>query len=233
MPNGNRSALPVTMAARSEMMTLADHIFALLLVLGEPLYAARYSWPRMRRHNLAEAEPVARIRIYWGIMGPEWLLAILALATWAYGQRPWTDLGFALHPGWQLWAGAGAAAAVAIGLTVQYVVVTRTAEDRARTRAEIQRAAPFAPQTRREMAHFAGLSITAGICEEILYRAFLIWYASQFTSTSVLGLAAAVVLSALVFGVAHLYQGPTGAARVAGIALVFGGLYVVSESLWR
>jgi membrane protease YdiL (CAAX protease family) len=202
------------MAAEPGMPTVVDHLFALLLVVGVPLYAARFSWPRMKKHDLAEAEPAARIRIYWGVMGPEWLLVVLALATWVHGQRPWAELGFTLQAGWRLWTGVGAAAVVALALTVQYMVVIRTAQGRAKALGEVQRAAPFAPQTRREMAHFTGLSFTAGICEEILYRGFLIWYAVQFTGTGVAGLALA------------------GGLRVAGLALVFGGLYVWCESLW-
>jgi membrane protease YdiL (CAAX protease family) len=220
------------MAAEPGMPTVVDHLFALLLVVGVPLYAARFSWPRMKKHDLAEAEPAARIRIYWGVMGPEWLLVVLALATWVHGQRPWAELGFTLQAGWRLWTGVGAAAVVALALTVQYMVVIRTAQGRAKALGEVQRAAPFAPQTRREMAHFTGLSFTAGICEEILYRGFLIWYAVQFTGTGVAGLALAVVASSIVFGIAHLYQGWSGGLRVAGLALVFGGLYVWCESLW-
>jgi membrane protease YdiL (CAAX protease family) len=82
------------------------------------------------------------------------------------------------------------------------------------------------------MTHFALLSVTAGVCEEILYRAYLIWYVAQFTGAGLGGLALAVAVSALIFGIAHLYQGLTGATRVAGIALVFGGVYVLSEAVW-
>ena len=101
-----------TMAAEPGMPTVVDHLFALLLVVGVPLYAARFSWPRMKKHDLAEAEPAARIRIYWGVMGPEWLLAVVTLAIWVYGQRPWAELGFGLQAGWRLWTGLGAAAVV-------------------------------------------------------------------------------------------------------------------------
>jgi membrane protease YdiL (CAAX protease family) len=220
------------MAAEPKMPTAIDHVFAVLLVAGVPLYAARYSWPRMKQHDIAGAEPAARIRIYWGVMGPEWLLALGALAVWMHGSRPWGDFGLALRPGWRLGVGLAAAALVAVALTVQYAIVARTAAGRAKARAEIYQAAPFAPQTRREMAHFAALSLTAGVCEEILYRAFLIWYALQFTGAGIAGAALAVVASAVVFGIAHLYQGPVGALRVAGIAVVFGGLYVACGSLW-
>ncbi len=128
--------------------------------------------------------------------------------------------------------GLGAASLIAVALAVQYAIVVRTAAGRDKARAEIRRAAPFAPQSRREMAHFTLLSLTAGICEEILYRGFLIWYALQFTGAGITGAVLAVVASAVVFGIAHLYQGPIGALRVAGLAAVFGGLYVACGSLW-
>ncbi|MHC4220568.1 MAG: CPBP family intramembrane glutamic endopeptidase [Planctomycetota bacterium] len=214
------------------MPTIVDHVFVALLVVGVPLYSARFSWPRLKNRDLADAGPDARIRIYWGIIGPEWLLTLMALATWLVARRPWADFGWALEPGWRLWAGTGAAAAVGAALTIQYIVVARSAAGRGRVLTEIRETAPFAPQTRREMTHFTALALTAGICEEILYRGFLIWYVVQFTGTGVLGLTVAVVASAIVFGIDHLYQGRIGAARVAGLALVFGGLYVVTESLW-
>ena len=76
------------------------------------------------------------------------------------------------------------------------------------------------------------LAVTAGVCEELLYRAFLIWYVTQFTGTTALGLAAAVTISSIAFGAGHLYQGPVGAGKTAGFAAVAGTLYVISGSLW-
>jgi membrane protease YdiL (CAAX protease family) len=217
------------MPAMSGLPTVADHLFAVVLVVGVPLYAAVFSWPRMKRRELADAAPDVRIRVYWGVMGPEWALA---LAVWTYGDRPWADFGFAAGSGWRLGGTLGAAAVIALAVLGQYAASVRTADGRARLRQEFRAVAPFAPQTAREMRHFALLAITAGICEEILYRGFLIWYAVQFTGVSVPGLALAVVASAFVFGAAHRYQGVKGAVRVGGLALVFGTLYVVCESLW-
>ena len=76
------------------------------------------------------------------------------------------------------------------------------------------------------------IALTAGVCEEVLYRGFLIWYVAQFTGTTAMGTIAAVAVSSIVFGAGHLYQGPASAGRIAGFAAVAGAIYVVSGSLW-
>ena len=57
-------------------------------------------------------------------------------------------------------------------------------------------------QNGNELARFYGLSITAGIVEEVLWRGFLIWYLSQFMPVW-----GAALISTIGFGLAHAYQG--------------------------
>lgn len=73
---------------------------------------------------------------------------------------------------------------------------------------------------------------TAAFGEELLFRGFL-----QGRLQVLLGarrgaglLAAAV--QALVFGLAHAYQGPTGIVVTGSLGLVFGLLYLRTKSLW-
>src|SRR5262249_15242874 len=68
--------------------------------------------------------------------------------------------------------------------------------------------------------------VTAGICEELLCRGFMIWYLGHWMSPWV-----AVVVASVPFGLAHLYQGPKGAVRTGMVALVIGSLYVATGSL--
>ena len=85
----------------------------------------------------------------------------------------------------------------------------------------------FLPRTRQDLRWFIILSITAGICEEILFRGFLIWY---FEQISVIALA--VVFSSILFGLAHSYQGWQGGLRAGLMGLVLALSYVLSGSLW-
>lgn len=71
------------------------------------------------------------------------------------------------------------------------------------------------------------MSITAGIVEEIVYRGFVLWYLAQ-----VMPLWIAVVVSSVAFGLAHSYQGATGALRTGLIGLAFGTYFVVTGSIW-
>ena len=56
------------------------------------------------------------------------------------------------------------------------------------------------PHSRAELALFFKLSITAGICEELLYRGYLIWYLSHWLS-----IYPAAALASLLFGIARGY----------------------------
>ncbi|HEX2729856.1 MAG TPA: CPBP family intramembrane glutamic endopeptidase [Rubrobacteraceae bacterium] len=85
------------------------------------------------------------------------------------------------------------------------------------------------PSTREERWVFAALSVTAGICEEILFRGFLLFYLQDFFLG--LPLAAAVTVSSIVFGMAHLYQGGKGVLGTGVFVLGMALLYVWSGSL--
>lgn len=67
------------------------------------------------------------------------------------------------------------------------------------------------PRTASEKIAFAGLSVSAGIAEELVFRAFLM----AALLKAGLGLPATVVLSVAVFAVSHAYQGIAGMIRVA------------------
>ena len=83
------------------------------------------------------------------------------------------------------------------------------------------------PVTRIERIAFAGLSVTAGFCEEFLFRGFLLVTLATATGSVVLG----VALSTVVFGWVHAYQQPAGAARAGMLGAVLAVPAVVAESV--
>jgi hypothetical protein len=82
------------------------------------------------------------------------------------------------------------------------------------------------PRTVGEARWFVALSITAGICEEILYRGFLVYYFEAFTGHWI-----AVVLAVLVFCLGHFYQGVTGMLRAGMMGALLMGIYLLTGSL--
>jgi uncharacterized protein len=76
------------------------------------------------------------------------------------------------------------------------------------------------PHGRIEIALWVLLSITAGICEEAIYRGYL---QKQFIALTA-SVPAGMILSALAFGLAHSYQGLARASMIGVIGAMSGAL---------
>lgn len=83
------------------------------------------------------------------------------------------------------------------------------------------------PGTTGERVAFAGLSLLAGLGEEIVFRGYALWALSGFT-----GLVAAGVITSLAFGMLHAYQGVLGVVRTAALGGLLAWGFVAAGSLW-
>jgi membrane protease YdiL (CAAX protease family) len=83
------------------------------------------------------------------------------------------------------------------------------------------------PQSPRELTLFFVLAVTAGLCEEFLYRGFAM---AAFWRAGLPGWAT-VAVSAALFGLAHLYQGRGGFVSTMILGLLFGGVRLACHSL--
>lgn len=86
---------------------------------------------------------------------------------------------------------------------------------------------PLLPRSGAEMAEFVGLSVTAGFCEEFLFRGYLQRQFLAWTGVPTV----AVVLQAIVFGIGHIYQGWRNALVITVYGAMFGILAVMRQSL--
>src|ERR1051325_7581184 len=82
------------------------------------------------------------------------------------------------------------------------------------------------PHTRQEERWFVGLSLTAGYCEELLFRGYLPWVFAPW-----LGSVGALAAVAVAFGASHFYQGRTGAIRATIAGFVMAAIAWISGSL--
>ena len=85
----------------------------------------------------------------------------------------------------------------------------------------------LAPSTGSEMMLFLMLSISAGVCEEFVFRGYL---QQQFGRIGG-GVWIGVVLSAIVFGSAHVYEGIAGVLLIAAYGAMFGVLAILRRGL--
>ena len=84
------------------------------------------------------------------------------------------------------------------------------------------------PTTTHERLIWAAMAISAGICEEIVFRG---WLLSTLHSELRLDGTVLVLVAAALFGLAHSYQGITGMILTAFAGAVFCALYVATGSL--
>jgi membrane protease YdiL (CAAX protease family) len=83
------------------------------------------------------------------------------------------------------------------------------------------------PHSAIDLTLFIPLSLCAGVIEEIVFRGFL-----QRQFAALLGnRAAAIVLQAVIFGVAHLYQGTIPVIHIVIFGLIFGTAAALRRSL--
>jgi membrane protease YdiL (CAAX protease family) len=208
------------------MIEFAEHLLFLNLVAVEPLFGVR----RIRRleRQVALGDGEARLVFYtWAIVG-NWAFATAVLTLWIAAGRSATSLGLAAFPdGPFVVASTGAALLTLFLLSQIRAARSMTSEDALKLRHRLSALETVVPHSAGERSVFGGVSITAGFCEELLYRGFMMAYLAPW-----LGWWQAGVASSISFGLGHAYQGAAGVLKTTVVGLVMGGLYLYSGSLW-
>jgi membrane protease YdiL (CAAX protease family) len=83
------------------------------------------------------------------------------------------------------------------------------------------------PANSVELPPYIALAVTAGVCEEFLYRGFAM---AVFVRVGVPGWAV-VILTAILFGLAHAYQGRGGILATFVMGVLFGMVRLAYDSL--
>jgi len=167
-----------------------------------------------------------KLRLYGTIVMMEWGLVAAALAVAHHHGLGPRDLGETLaDPRWTL-AVTVLGLLGLLALTGFNVHQIRHAS-REELEATVQRARKFVPVGRTQGAAFAGVSLTAGICEELLYRGWLVSFCGALFGSIWIGMVAAAVL----FGAGHAYQGRQGIVATGFLGLLFGTMFVLVKSL--
>jgi membrane protease YdiL (CAAX protease family) len=202
-----------------------DHlIFALLLLF--PIVELRWTWPRYLA-RLAAGVPRARLNFYRSILLQEWIATVALLAYWAGTQRPLSALLLVTSSPVRFVIGMVVALVLCGLLIMQNKAILARPEVMLKVRRKLAYSEPLLPHSCAERWRFHAVSITAGVCEEALFRGFLLWYFSVWV-----GLWPAAILSSIVFGLGHVYMGVKQIPNTAIIGLVMATLAILSGSLW-
>ncbi len=208
------------------MTTLPDLLYVALFAVTLPLVDYLVFWPAFRRRS--QANP-ARARIWlwaWTIIGT-WLVVAVGAALWTANDRSWASLRFSVPEGWRLWTAIAIVLLVATYYVLAVATLARSSDARERLRQQFGPVTSVIPHTQTELYWFGGVSVTAGFCEEFLFRGYFICVLSPW-----LGWWGAAALSLALFAVAHLYQGWSGVLRTGIFSALYTLVVAISNSLW-
>jgi len=202
-----------------------DHLLAVVLAALFPIRAALFGYRRLTTADPADV-PRVRLWLYRQGIAIQWSLAAVTIALWAWQGRPWHALGVVPRLTWGLLG-----VTVGLGIVVAYVLVQRAKaleddEALARLRRQMRNLERMMPRSDQELRWFNRLAVTAGICEELLYRGYLIWYLGHWLAP-----VQAVLVASVVFGFGHAYQGPRGIALTTLVGLFMSAIVLLTGSL--
>ncbi|SEM03365.1 CAAX protease self-immunity [Blastococcus sp. DSM 46786] len=235
------TTLPVALDAFGPA-ALAAVVVAVYLVVGEPVVGHVL---HRRFEGRLRTDAGARRSFYRRLLVLEWGLAVVAFVVWL--ASPGVDAAAVglLWP--KEWPGPATAVVVVV---VLLLVVASTRQLRAGALLEAARpsrpghhppargrhAEPpgqstlaLLPRTGGERRLFTLVGVTAGVCEEWLYRGFFLAVVAAMAGGPPAW--ALVVVAAVAFGLAHAYQGRAGIVLTGVLGGVMALIYVDTGSL--
>lgn len=200
----------------------------LVLLLGIAMTEALTHHLTGARTSTANSRHAGRLLGYFVTMVWEWIL--FAFAWWGVHLRGvqlrrvlsfrrgavefWMDIAIGLG----FWFGSMLALSVAASLL-------RLARMHPENIRDV--VARLAPTSTAELLTWIALSVSAGICEEFIFRGYLQQQFSALTRRTWLGIA----IAAIIFGSAHVYEGSSGMLLITVYGALFGVLAHFRRSL--
>ncbi|HUA60197.1 MAG TPA: CPBP family intramembrane glutamic endopeptidase [Verrucomicrobiae bacterium] len=200
-------------------------IFTFALVVVLPLLG----YLRFRQFVAAGARELSAARkfgLYGRIATTQWLLVVAMLLIARRHGLSMADVGQQVNnPPLTLLATGGLLLILAVVVIALLRRIRRSKQEK--LEGAMGRVAMMAPASGGEFAAFSIVCLTAGICEELLFRGWLV--SLLWTATG--SVWAAVGIGGVLFGAGHAYQGPRGMLRTGFIGLQLGLLFVATGSL--
>ncbi|MGY1671842.1 CPBP family intramembrane glutamic endopeptidase [Geodermatophilus sp. SYSU D00710] len=227
--------LPASLAAFGPA-ALSAVVVAVYLVVGEPLVGQVL---HRRFEGRLRTDPAARRSFYLRLLVLEWGLAVLALVVWL--AAPGVDAA-AVGLAWPTGLPGPVTATATVLVLLASLLSVRALRSGALARTAPPRpgggrhAEPTAhatlallPRSPAERRLFSVVGVTAGVCEEWLYRGFFLAVVAAVGGG--LPQPVLVAVGAVAFGLAHAYQGVPGIVLTGVLGGLFAALYLETGSL--
>ncbi|ASP47089.1 CPBP family intramembrane glutamic endopeptidase [Cognaticolwellia beringensis] len=156
-----------------------------------------------------------------------WIPTLLLIDLFSKGELSVVDFGLVIEHNWKNILFFSLLCIGIIYLLILIRTIISSEELRAEITSKFESYKDILPVTKNEMLIFTlVLSVSAGICEELLFRAYL------FTLIdSHIGVIAAVLLSSALFGLWHIYLGWQEVIRTSAMGAVFCGVFIFTGNI--
>ncbi len=207
---------PVPSAQRRTFIASPWHTLSILLVFGYFGFRAGTPQHALAPGSTAAASHAAMLRTYVLL-----ILSEVGMAYWAWAGVHWKGGHLRDLTGgrWTSWRSLALDVAIAIPFWIVWEF-TAWLVHLAVARVPAATASYQPPSGFAEVSLWILLSISAGICEEIVFRGYL----QQQFQAATRSLVAAVILQGAVFGMAHTYQGWKQVIVIAVLGILYGAL---------
>jgi membrane protease YdiL (CAAX protease family) len=197
----------------------ALHTIVLIAFLAGWAYFGR-AWAI---HMRSEEVP-SRLPLYLSTLAMEW--SVFGYVVWGVRKRG-ISLRELLGPRWSKGMGNFKDLGIALCYELVALPILALTSHLLHNDAASQSTRFIMPVGALEMAMWILLSITAGICEETIFRGYLQRQFAGWTRNAIIGM----LISAALFGAGHIYQGGKQAIIIGVFGALFGTLALLCRSL--
>ena len=204
------------------LSSLLTQLMAAYLVLVEPFLRTNFYRALKKQLNIASD---ARIRYYRTQVLWEWSWVVVLVVIIIPISHPmeWIGLIFPSIWGWVILA------ALLLGVGLSIFLLRRNPRSLEALQRSLLTPSILLPSTLHERKWFVVVAITAGICEELLYRGFLTRYLSIYFPS--FGFLLISILSGIIYGFSRAYQGLKGVVQTSLAGFIYAIIFYLSGNL--
>ena len=202
-------------------------IFLLCIVIGYPIWDYYY----MKKGDFGN-----KIKMYLTIIIPQWVTVAIILIFWLMTNRSLNDMFHVKEPilNFQMdnLKGIGMGVLTAAGFYVLLFIFSKKLKQKFSKFIDnqIDGIRFMMPSKLKERILFVLVALTAGFCEEVVFRGVMLTYFESLPFH--LSVVAIAIIMSLLFGMIHLYQGWKGVLGTAYLGGILLYVYLITGNLW-
>jgi len=202
-------------------------LFLVLIIVGYPVWDYFYL-------KKIKSNQLNKWRMYGEIVVTQWIMVAIFLVYWFLTKHTFSELFsikkplFSLEKDFLLSVGVGAG--IGIVMLVLVISFSKNIREKISEGLNDESIQFLLPANLKERLFFLLIAATAGFCEEIIFRGAMFHYFSHLPFH--LSIVAIGIISSLLFGIVHLYQGWKGVLLTSYLGGVMFFLFVGTGSLW-